>query len=81
MLQSIEETIADGDHVVLVLHTWMVELVRDAVHDVLARIRAAVEAGDLWSACCRDVAGWIGEHGESFAVVPRLDETSWMTPS
>jgi peptidoglycan/xylan/chitin deacetylase (PgdA/CDA1 family) len=81
LLGGVEQALADGTHETLVLHTWMIELVHDAVHDVLARIRAGVEAGELWSAPCRDVAAWIGEHGESFPTTPRLDETSWMAPS
>jgi peptidoglycan/xylan/chitin deacetylase (PgdA/CDA1 family) len=81
LLASIERALADGTHATLVLHTWMIELVRDVVHDVLARIRVGVDAGELWSAPCQDVATWIGEHGESFPTMPQLDETSWMAPS
>jgi peptidoglycan/xylan/chitin deacetylase (PgdA/CDA1 family) len=59
LLNAIEQARARGGHVTLVLHTWLIELELDAVRDILARIKAAVDSGDLWSAPCRDVAAWL----------------------
>ena len=77
LLGSVEKALADGGHTALVLHTWMIELELDAVRAVLARVRAAVDAGELWAAPCRDVATWMVQHAESFADTPTLDDTSW----
>lgn len=81
LLRSVEDALAGGGHATLVLHTWMIELELDAVRDVLARIRGAVNAGELWAAPCRDVAAWMTEHAASFGDPPRLDDTSWTAPS
>lgn len=82
LLQSVEDALACGGHATLVLHTWMIELELDAVHDILARIRLAVDAGELWAAPCRDVAAWMTtERAVRFGEEPRLDSTSWMAPS
>jgi peptidoglycan/xylan/chitin deacetylase (PgdA/CDA1 family) len=80
LLGGIDRALLDGGHVVLVLHTWLIELERDAVGDVLARVHRGVELGDLWAAPCRDVAAWIAEHAASFDGPPILDHTSWRTP-
>ena len=40
LLAAVDQAVADGGHAVLVLHTWMTEAVRDALHDVLARSAA-----------------------------------------
>jgi peptidoglycan/xylan/chitin deacetylase (PgdA/CDA1 family) len=77
LLERVESALAQGSHVVLVLHTWMIELELDAVEDVLAHVRAAVDTGELWSAPCREVATWMAEHAASFADPPKLDVTSW----
>jgi peptidoglycan/xylan/chitin deacetylase (PgdA/CDA1 family) len=81
LLGSIEGALLRGGHVVAVLHTWMIELERDSVGDVLARVRRGVELGDLWAAPCRDVASWMADHPDSFSAPPILDRTSWRTPS
>jgi peptidoglycan/xylan/chitin deacetylase (PgdA/CDA1 family) len=81
LLQSVEDVLAGGGHATLVLHTWMVELELDAVRDVLARVREAVDSGELWAAPCRDVAAWMADHASSFGDPPRLDRTSWTAPS
>jgi hypothetical protein len=47
------------------------------VRDVLTRVRAAVDAGELWSAPCRDVAAWMAENSSSFDRPPLLDHASW----
>lgn len=80
LLQSIEGALARGDHIALVLHTWMIELELDAVRDVLARVRHGADTGELWAATCRDVATWMEGHVTSFSDPPRLDGTSWMAP-
>jgi peptidoglycan/xylan/chitin deacetylase (PgdA/CDA1 family) len=77
LLAGVEDAIAEGAHATLVLHTWMIELELDAVRDVLARVRAAVDAGELWSAPCRDVAAWMAEHSSCFDRPPQLDDASW----
>jgi len=77
LLQSVDDAIADGGHATLVLHTWMIELELDAVRDVLAHVRAAVDDRELWAAPCRDVAAWMVRHAESFGETPQLDDTSW----
>ncbi|MHB8241545.1 MAG: polysaccharide deacetylase family protein [Solirubrobacteraceae bacterium] len=81
LLDSVDGALASGGHATLVLHTWMIELELDAVRDVFARIRWAVDAGELWAVPCRDVAAWMTENHLSFGGAPRLDQTSWMTPS
>ena len=65
----------------LVLHTWMAEGVRDALHDVLARCAAGVASGELWVARCDEVADWVAGHPADFATGPVLDRTSWTDPS
>jgi peptidoglycan/xylan/chitin deacetylase (PgdA/CDA1 family) len=80
LLESIDEALADGVHTTLVLHTWMIELEIDAVRDVLARVRTAIDDGKLWAAPCRDVAAWMVRHPGSFEEPPQLDDTSWMVP-
>jgi hypothetical protein len=77
LLRSVEDVLANGGHTTLVLHTWMIELEIDAVRDVLARVRTAVDDGRLWAAPCRDVAAWMVRHAESFGEPPRLDDVSW----
>jgi peptidoglycan/xylan/chitin deacetylase (PgdA/CDA1 family) len=81
LLQSIEGVLADGGQRTLVLHTWMIELEREVVSDVLGRVREAVDGGDLWAAPCAQVAAWMAEHPAQFSDRPKLDETSWTAPS
>lgn len=81
LLDTIEGALASGGHGTLVLHTWMIELEIDVVRDVLARIRQAVDGGELWVARCRDVAAWIAAHPSGFPEPPQLDEISWTSPS
>ena len=80
LLAAVEEAIATGGHTTLVLHNWAIELERDAVRDVLARIRQEVDAGNLWAAPCRDVAAWIADNAAGFPDAPTLDHTSWTEP-
>jgi hypothetical protein len=81
LLAAVEEAVADGSHAMLVLHTWMAEGVRDALHDVLARCAAGAASGELWVARCEAVADWIAGHPAGFATGPVLDRTSWTDPS
>lgn len=78
LLTEVERALRGGDHVVLVLHTWLIELERDAVRDVLARVSRGVREGVLWAAPCRDVATWMAEHRSSFGARPKLDDSSWL---
>jgi peptidoglycan/xylan/chitin deacetylase (PgdA/CDA1 family) len=78
LLAAVEQAIATGTHAALVMHTWMIELERDAVRDVLARVAAGVARGELWAARCDAVAYWIAAHETEFRDPPRLDRTSWL---
>jgi peptidoglycan/xylan/chitin deacetylase (PgdA/CDA1 family) len=81
LLEAVARAVADGGHAVLVLHTWMAEGVRDALHDVLARCTAGVASGELWVARCDVVADWVADHSAEFATGPVLDRTSWTDPA
>ncbi|HYV16119.1 MAG TPA: polysaccharide deacetylase family protein [Conexibacter sp.] len=81
LLQRVEDALAQGGHAVLVLHTWLIEAELDVVRDVLARVRAGAERGELWAAPCSEVAAWIAEHAGGFGAAPRLDDTSWAAPA
>jgi peptidoglycan/xylan/chitin deacetylase (PgdA/CDA1 family) len=81
LLAAVEAAVEKGGHVSLVLHTWMVELERDELRDVLARVSEGAARGELWAARCDDVARWIESHPEEFAGAPLLDRTSWMDPA
>ncbi len=80
LLAAVDRAVADGGHAVLVLHTWMAEGVRDALHDVLARCAAGAASGELWVARCDAVADWVAGHPADFATGPLLDRTSWTDP-
>jgi peptidoglycan/xylan/chitin deacetylase (PgdA/CDA1 family) len=80
LLEAVDRAIAGGDHVVLVLHTWMAEAEREELRDVLARCAAGAASGELWVAPCEEVAAWIGDHPTDFTAPPQLDRTSWMEP-
>jgi peptidoglycan/xylan/chitin deacetylase (PgdA/CDA1 family) len=81
LLEAVDQAVADGGHAVLVLHTWMAEGVRDALHDVLARCAAGAASGELWVARCDAVADWVADQPAEFASGPLLDRTSWTNPS
>jgi peptidoglycan/xylan/chitin deacetylase (PgdA/CDA1 family) len=81
LLGAVDEALRHGQHVTLVLHTWMIELELEIVNEVLARIREAVGAGELWAAPCRDVATWMTGRPACFSGPPMLDETSWTAPA
>lgn len=80
LLAAIDHAVADGGHAVLVLHTWLAEGVRDALHAVLARCAAGAASGELWVARCDAVADWVAAHPAGFASAPLLDRTSWTEP-
>jgi peptidoglycan/xylan/chitin deacetylase (PgdA/CDA1 family) len=80
LLAGIETALAGDAHVTLVLHTWMIELERDVLVEVLSRLRSGVDSGELWVAPCHDVAAWMLEHAPRFRSPPVLDRTSWSTP-
>jgi peptidoglycan/xylan/chitin deacetylase (PgdA/CDA1 family) len=79
--RSVETALANTAHATLVLHTWMIELERDAVADVLGCLRSGADRGELWVAPCRDVAAWMLARAPSFRSPPVLDRTSWTTPA
>lgn len=81
LLAAVDAAVAEGGHAVLVLHTWMAEGVRDALHDVLARCAAGAADGELWVARCDAVADWVAARPTEFASGPALDRTSWTDPS
>lgn len=80
MLAAVDAAVASGGHTVLVWHTWMVEGVRDALRELLARVAAGAAAGELWVARCDKVAHWMRERPAEFAAAPVLDGTSWTDP-
>lgn len=75
------ERAAGGDHVTLVLHTWLIELEEDQVRDLLGRVARAAGAGEVWAARCDETARWMRDHPQDFAKKPELDRTSWISPS
>lgn len=81
MLAAVDAAVAAGGHAVLVFHNWMAEGERAELRDVLAHVAERAAAGDLWVARCDAAAAWIDAHPEEFAEPPRLDRTSWLTPS
>lgn len=81
LLASLEEALVKGLHTTLVLHTWMIEMERETVQEILARIRRGVDRGELWAAPCCDIARWISEHPAGFTERPILDSTSWISPT
>jgi peptidoglycan/xylan/chitin deacetylase (PgdA/CDA1 family) len=80
LLAAIDDAVALGGQTTLVLHTWMVELERDAVREVLSRVSADVARGELWAARCDETARWIASRPTDFADPPQIDRTSWMEP-
>jgi peptidoglycan/xylan/chitin deacetylase (PgdA/CDA1 family) len=85
-LRRVEDALASGGHAMLVLHTWLIELERDAVSEILDRVCELVAAGELWAAPCREVAAWIGDgdrRGGATPILgpPVLDHTSWTAPA
>jgi hypothetical protein len=80
LIASVERTLADGGHLALVLHTWLIEAEYDAVAAILARVRAAADAGEAWVARCDAVAAHVAAHPGGFTAAPELDDTSWMSP-
>ncbi|HEY2767512.1 MAG TPA: polysaccharide deacetylase family protein [Solirubrobacteraceae bacterium] len=87
LLESVERALDGGAHATLVLHTWLIELARDAVHDVLARVGEAAEAGELWVAPCYEAVAWMtsadrqGIGALPVGAPPVLDHTSWTAPA
>jgi peptidoglycan/xylan/chitin deacetylase (PgdA/CDA1 family) len=85
LMGSVEDALATGGHAMLVLHTWLVEFVRDDLRGVLAKVREHARAGELWVAPCRQVAALIAEEhprGEGVPPAPAtpvLDYTTWNT--
>jgi peptidoglycan/xylan/chitin deacetylase (PgdA/CDA1 family) len=87
LLGCIEDALARGGHAMLVLHTWLIELERDVVRDVLAYVRERVAAGELWVAPCREIAAWVtngdrrGIGAPPVLPPPVLDHNSWTAPA
>jgi peptidoglycan/xylan/chitin deacetylase (PgdA/CDA1 family) len=80
LLAAIDDAVALGEHASLVLHTWMVELERDALRDILSRVNEGVATGELWAARCDETARWIASRPNDFSDRPQMDNTSWMEP-
>ncbi len=82
LLRCVEYALASGGHAMLVLHTWLIELERDAVGEVLDRVCTLAAAGELWAAPCQEVAAWMaGARHPSSSVPPVLDDASWTAPA
>jgi peptidoglycan/xylan/chitin deacetylase (PgdA/CDA1 family) len=81
LLAAIDDAVELGGHASLVLHTAMIELERQAVRDLLARVDAGVAKGELWAARCDEAGDWIASHPADFAEPPAIDQVSWMEPS
>jgi peptidoglycan/xylan/chitin deacetylase (PgdA/CDA1 family) len=81
MLAAIDAAIAGGGHATLVFHNWMAEHERAELRAVLAYVTERAASRDLWVARCDAAAAWIDAHPGEFAESPRLDRTSWLTPS
>ena len=77
---AVDRVLADGGHLALVLHTWLIEAEREAVTDILERVSEAGRSGDAWVARCDEVAEWIAAHPDDFAAEPELDDVSWADP-
>ncbi len=78
LLRHVEAALSSGGHAMLVLHTWLIELERDAVGEILDRVRSLAAAGELWTAPCQEVAAWmVGGRHPSFSATPVLDDASW----
>jgi hypothetical protein len=78
---SIDDSIANGSHVTLVLHTWLIEAERDAVRAILRHVGTAERRGDVWAARCDEVSAWVHSHPDLFTDAANLDTTSWLDPS
>jgi peptidoglycan/xylan/chitin deacetylase (PgdA/CDA1 family) len=81
LMASIDDAIANGSHATLVLHTWLIEAERDAVHAILRHASAAEQRGEVWAARCDEVAAWVQSHRDLFSDAADLDTTSWLDPS
>jgi len=81
LIAAIDDAVAGGAHATLVLHTWLIEAERDAVHAVLAHLLDSAGRRELWLARCEEVARWIAQHPGSFTDAAELDTTSWLEPS
>jgi peptidoglycan/xylan/chitin deacetylase (PgdA/CDA1 family) len=81
LLSAIDDAVTLGGHTALVFHTWLVEVERDVVRDVLVRVSEGVRTGELWAVRCDDVAQWIASRPDDFTDAPQMDRTSWMAAS
>jgi hypothetical protein len=81
LMATIDDSIANGSHATLVLHTWLIEAERDAVRAILGHVGAAERRGEVWAARCDEVAAWVQSHPDLFTDAANLDTTSWLDPS
>src|SRR4029077_16008189 len=81
LIATIDDSIANGSHAMLVLHTWLVEAERDAVRAILGHVGPCELRGEVWAARCDEVAAWVQSHPELFTDAAHLDTTSWLDPS
>jgi peptidoglycan/xylan/chitin deacetylase (PgdA/CDA1 family) len=78
LIAAVDDAIATGGHVTLVLHTWLIEQERAAVQRVLAHLQAAARRGAAWVARCDEVGAWMQRHPDAFRSAAQLDTTSWL---
>jgi hypothetical protein len=74
LLTQVESTRGRGGHTCLVLHTWAVEYLGEAVAAVLEQVRTS---DDLYLAPCAEVAALLLKRDGG---PPQLDSTSWLSP-
>jgi len=81
LLRALDEHAADGGHLPLLFHPFLVTVSDDAtdvIDDVLARVRALADEGALRCVRMDEAAAWMLEHADQASQPPVLDESSWM---
>ncbi len=79
MSGEIDRLVAEGGHLSLVLHPFMVEewLGQELLGVLLDRVEEAAKFEDVWVAPCGKVAEHVLADPERFAGPTGLDETTW----
>lgn len=81
LIATVDDAVQRGTHATLVLHTWLIEAEREAVHAVLTHIRGAARRGEVWVARADETAAWVRERADLFTDEAKLDTTSWLDPT